>query len=59
VKLEKNMEKFLLKVIKMFFLDFENIFSLNFFGWDVPKFIVKGKYDDSKIKVKNFQKNEE
>ena len=53
------MEKFLLKVIKMFFLDFENIFSLNFFGWDVPKFIVKGKYDDSKIKVKNFQKNEE
>ena len=25
----------------------------------MPKFIVKRKYDDSKIKIKNFKKNEE
>jgi hypothetical protein len=29
------------------------------FGWDAPKFSFKGKYDDAKTKVKNFQKNEE
>ena len=26
------------------------------FGWDAPKFSFKGKYDDAKTKVKNFQK---
>ena len=29
------------------------------FGFDAPKFTMKGKYDDAKTKVKNYQKNVE